>query len=150
MKNCFNVIFFVIVFMLIGNVANSERIKTTIDDGHKIKEIQLVVEDTIECITANEIEKEIKYIFYNSNINISEDSPYRLYVRVSLREVKNPEFCFGDIDFQIYSYTWENPIKKILHWDQGTIKLKSNPWKKGFLETINRLTKEAIVWMNEN
>ena len=152
MKNYLNVIIFVIVFVLIGNVANSKRITSTIDDGLKIKEIELIVEGMSEgeCVTTDEIKNEIKYTFYNSNINISEDSPYRLYVNVNLAEMRNKEFCFGDIEFQIYSYTWEKPIKKILHWDQGTIQIKSHPWKVYILETINENTKKAIVWMNEN
>ena len=104
---------------------------------------------TYNTLKSNDIH-EIKYTFYNSNINISEDSPYLLYVSVNLREMKNAEFCFGNIDFQIFSFTWERPIKRIIHWDQGTIKIKSYPWKASILETINKYTKDAIVWMNEN
>ena len=79
MNNYFNVIIFVIVFVLIGNVANSERIKTTIDDGHQIREVNVLVEKVDDCLTTNEVEREIKYTLSNSNIKINNNSPYTLY-----------------------------------------------------------------------
>ena len=143
-------LFYFFIFLFVENVANSKQVSTTIDDGHQIREIKLIVEDIFKCLTEEQIISEVKYNFYNSTIKLNENSPYRLYLNVNLGNINNGNVCVGNISTTIYSYTRSKPIKKIEHWTTATIVSSGKPWETYFLDIIGSQTKKAIVWMNEN
>ncbi len=122
-----------------------------IDDGKNINELELLIEEIDKCTTVKEVEDEIKYVLYNSNIKISENSPYKLYVNINLKEQEfEPNFCHGSITFTIYSITKSGVAKKIIHWEKGSITIKSYPYDNHINSLVNIFTKNAVIWIKEN
>ena len=130
----------------------AKEIDVRTESGGDIYEVELIIEDPQNCINEKEIETEIKYIFSNSNIKISKNSPYYLYVKSSFLHVQDRDFCFGKIGMQIYSQIWDdlNIIGSNVAWQKGSIFLKSSPYKNYLLGEYGAMAKKAIVWINDN
>ena len=148
MKKIILTIFF--VSFAFSQSSISKEIEVYIDDGKNIDQLRLIIEDPQECVTVKEIENEIKYIFSNSNIKISNSIiAYRLYVSSNFALMDN--FCFGVISFEIFSYVYGNRTEsRVVHWGDSSIYLKSSPYKDYILNKYAKFAKKAIVWINDN